>query len=265
MINLNKIRAVLFDMDGVLYRGMQALPGVNELLRFFDEQGIVYACITNNASMTAEQYETKLATIGISIPARLVVTSAMAAGRYLRESYPRGTRVLIVGMKGIRDALLADGYFSEDLERPELVVQGVDFELTYATLKRAALAIRNGARYIATNPDRTFPSEEGLIPGAGAIMAAIAAASDATPFIIGKPAPTMFRVAVELLDVSPSETLMIGDRLDTDIAGAQNAQLAGALVLTGVSTRAELDASPIKPDLVFEDLPEVLAAWRDTL
>ncbi|NTV65079.1 MAG: HAD-IIA family hydrolase [Oscillochloris sp.] len=263
MTDLSTIRAVLFDMDGVLYRGKQVLPGVAELLAFLTERGIGYACITNNASMTPGQYEQKLAEMGIAVPARLVLTSALATARHLRGLYPPGTRVMIVGMRGLREALLDDGHFVEDRSAPELLVQGADFELTYATLKAATLAIRAGARYVATNPDRTFPAEEGLIPGAGAVMAALMAATDATPLVIGKPAPTMFLVAAELLGVGPAQVLMIGDRLDTDIAGAQGAGMRSALVLTGVSQAEDIAAGPAAPDMVVAGLPELLAAWRD--
>ena len=262
MIAFNPLKAVLFDMDGVLYRGNQVLAGVHELLAFLAERGVAYACITNNASMTPAQYETKLSAMGIALSGERVVTSALATARYLRATYPVGTRVFIVGMRGLRDALLADGYFIEDTVLPELVVQGVDFQLTYETLRKAALFIRGGARYIATNPDRTFPAEEGLIPGAGAITAAIVAASDGQPLVIGKPAPTMFRIAATMLQVDPAQTLVIGDRLDTDIAGANAAGMPSVLVLTGVSQRAEAEAGPIRPTAIYADLPALLAAWR---
>lgn len=264
MIAFPTIRAVLFDMDGVLYRGTQMLAGVPELLAFLDERGLGYACITNNAALTPAQYEAKLAAMGIVMPASRVVTSAGATGRALRASYPRGTRVYIVGMEGLREALLHDGYFIEDATAPELVVQGADFALTYATLRTATLLIRAGAGYIATNPDKTFPAEEGLIPGAGAIMAALVAATDAEPLVIGKPAPTMFHVAAELLGAHPATVLVIGDRLDTDIAGAIAAGMPSALVLTGVSTRAEAEAGPVRPTAIYADLPQLLEAWRPT-
>jgi 4-nitrophenyl phosphatase len=262
MVDLTKTRTVLFDMDGVLYRGSQVLPGARELLAFLDASDVRYACITNNASMTPAEYETKLAKMGIPMPADLVLTSALVTGHYLRKQYPRGTRVLIVGMGGLREALLGDGHFVEDEATPELVVQGADFKLTYDRLKLATLAIRRGARYIATNPDRTFPSEEGLIPGAGAVMAALVAATDAEPLVIGKPAPTMFQVAVDMLGGKPDTTLVIGDRLDTDIGGAINAGLPSLMVLTGVSTRAEAEVGPIRPDVIYNDLPTLLADWQ---
>lgn len=263
MLDLSQIRAVLFDMDGVLYRGKQVLPGVHDLLTFLDARGIGYACITNNASMTPGQYEDKLAEMGVAMPTQRVLTSALVTARYLRGAYPHGTRVLVVGMRGLREAIFGDGHFVEDLSFPELVVQGVDFELTYTTLKDATSAIRRGARYVATNPDRTFPSEEGLVPGAGAIMAALVAATDVTPLVIGKPAPTMFLVAAEMLGVEPQHTLMIGDRLDTDIAGANSAGMPSALVLTGVSQREDVGLGPDLPAMIITDLPELLEAWRD--
>lgn len=252
----------MFDMDGVLYRGKQTLEGVHELLAFLDARGIIYGCITNNATLTPEQYEDKLAAMEIVMPAGRVVTSALATARYLRDHYPQGTRVLIIGMDGLRQALLGDGYFVEDRQTPDLVVQGADFELTYTRVKEACLAIRRGARYIATNPDKTFPSEEGLIPGAGAVLAMLEAASDVRAFVIGKPAPTMFHVALDLLGGAAATCLVIGDRLDTDIAGAHNAGMPGALVLTGVSTREELATSPVRPNAVFADLVELLGVWR---
>lgn len=265
MIAFTTIRAVLFDMDGVLYRGRMVLDGVRELLGFLDERAIGYACITNNASMTPGQYEEKLAAMGVAMPAARVVTSAIATALHLRAAYPRGTRVFIVGMRGLREALLDDGHFVEDDHLPELVVQGADFELTYEKLRRATLFIRGGATYIATNPDKTFPAEEGLIPGAGAVMAALVAATDTEPLVIGKPAPTMFHVAASMLGADPASALVIGDRLDTDIAGAIAAAMPSALVLTGVSDRAEATAGPIRPTAIYAGLPELLAAWRDAL
>jgi 4-nitrophenyl phosphatase len=256
------IRTVLFDMDGVLYRGQQVLPGVHELLAFLDEHQITYGCLTNNSTQTPSQYERKLAAMGLRIPAAHVVTSAMATGRYLRQEYPAGTTIYMIGMSGLREALFADDYFSESDLAPALVVQGGDFEVTYEKLRKACLAIRAGARYVLTNPDSTYPTEEGLIPGAGALAAALQAASEVEPFVIGKPGVIMFQVAVEMLGGNNETTLMIGDRLDTDILGASHADLHNALVLTGVSTRADIANTLCRPEIVVEDLNELLALWR---
>lgn len=262
MIDFSTIRALLFDMDGVLYRGRERLPGVQEILTFCTQQDIAYACITNNSTSTPQQYEQKLAEMGIYMPAAHVLTSSLVTSRYLRAHYPRGTRVYAIGMQGLLDGLFADGYFTPDQQNPHLVVQGADFDITYEKLKLGCLAIRAGARFIATNPDRTFPAEDGLIPGAGSLMAALQAATDVEPFIIGKPQPTMFQVARDMLGSAPETTVVVGDRLDTDIAGAHQAGLRSMLLLSGVTGPADLAQTPYQPDAVFAGLPELLEVWK---
>jgi 4-nitrophenyl phosphatase len=263
-INFDELRAVLFDMDGVLYRGKTMLPAVGEMLAFLNKRNLPYACITNNSSMSPAQYEAKLSAMGIAMPASRVFTSATVTGSYLRERYAQGSTVFIIGGSGLREALFTDGHFIEvaPAQQPQLVVQGADFNLTYEKLRLACLAIRQGARYIATNPDRTFPSEEGLIPGAGAVTAALVAATDVTPLVVGKPEPTIFLTAAAMLNVNPLQTLVIGDRLDTDIAGAANAGMASVLVLTGVSLESEARTSDPAPDLICTDMAALLAEWQ---
>ncbi len=260
VLDMTRFNTLLFDMDGVLYRGPVPLPGVNDLLALCARRGMRYACITNNSTMTPAQYEAKLAGMGIQIPAAQIVTSSVATRRVIEREFPRGTRAFYIGMRGLHEALFGDGYFVYDEQQPQVVVSGLDTELSYQKLKRATLAIRAGARYIATNPDRTLPIDEGLVPGAGSIIALLQAATDMTPMVIGKPGPVMFHTAIDMLQATPECTLAIGDRLDTDIAGAAGAGLASALVLTGVSTQAEVDAGTIKPNAVFAGLPELTAA-----
>lgn len=262
MLDLAPFNTILLDMDGVIYRGPQPLPGVNDLLALCAARGIGYACVTNNSTMTPQQYEAKLAGMGIAIPAARIITSSVATRRFLEREFGRGTPAFYIGMYGLREALFADGYFVYDEQLPRVVVSGLDTELTYQKLKLATLAIRAGARYVATNPDRTLPVEEGLVPGAGSIIALLRTATDVEPTVIGKPAPEMMRAAIEILRADSARTLTIGDRLDTDIAGAAAAGLASALVLTGVTTTDLLDRSPLKPDAVFAGLPELAAAWE---
>jgi 4-nitrophenyl phosphatase len=262
MLDFSAIRTALIDVDGVLYRGKSVLPGVPPLLNFFEQQGIRYACITNNGSLTPQQYEQKLAGLGIMIGASHILTSALVTSRYLRDNYPRGTPIYAIGMHGLHDALFGDGYFVEQAQQPQVVVLGPDFEVTYEKLKLGALAIRAGAQFVLTNPDYTLPTEAGLIPDAGALAAGLQSATDVAPLVIGKPEPPMFRVALDLLGGAPDTALVIGDRLETDIAGARNAGLSSALVLTGVSRRDDLEPSPHKPDAVYADLPALLAAWQ---
>ncbi len=261
-LNFGEVHAVLFDMDGVLYRGKTILPAVGEMLAFLEQRDLPYACVTNNSSLSPKQYEAKLAAMGIAMPAERVFTSATVTGSYLRERYGRGTTAFIIGGSGLHEALFADGHFVETAQQPHLVVQGADFKLTYEKLRLACLAIRQGARYVATNPDRTFPSEEGLIPGAGAVTAALMAATDVTPLVVGKPEPTIFLTAASMLGVNPLQTIVIGDRLDTDIAGAANAGMASFLVLTGVSLESEAREHDPAPDHIYADLAELLTEWQ---
>lgn len=263
MLDLSVIKGALFDMDGVLYRGAQPLPGVNELLAFLDGRGIAYACVTNNAMRTPQQVATALQAMGLHIPADRIVTSAGATNIHLRAAAPRGTHIYAVGMAGLFEPLFGDGYFVQDERSPQYVVVGADFEVTYAKLRAACLAIRAGATFIGTNPDKTFPAEDGIVPGCGALLAALVAATDQEPLIIGKPAPAMFSAAIELLGATAATTLMVGDRYDTDIVGAARAGLPTAMVLTGVSDRAEAERGPIAPDAILADLPELLHRWRN--
>lgn len=262
VLPLAQYRAVLFDMDGVLYRGKQKLAGVNALLAHFAARGVQYACVTNNATMTPAQFSAKLAAMDITMPEELIVTSPIVTRRYLESQAPRGTTVYAVGMAGLREALFGDGYFVERSDHAEYVVVGMDFEVTYRQLRTACLLIRAGARFVGTNPDKTFPAEDGIVPGCGSLLALLETATEVQPFVVGKPGPTMMEVAIAMLGADPTTTLTVGDRLDTDIAGAHAAGLASALVLTGVTTTAELETSPIQPDLVFHDLPELLQAWK---
>jgi HAD superfamily hydrolase (TIGR01457 family) len=264
-LSLATIRAVMFDMDGVVYRGARALSGVNEMLAFLLEHDIGYACITNNASRTPQQFADSLHAMGISVPAERIITSSIATSVWLRAKVPRGTTVYAVGMDGLRSALFGDDYFVEQHLNPEYVVVGADFEMTYAKLKTACLAIRAGSTFIGTNPDTTFPSEEGIIPGVGAFILALEAATAQKATIIGKPERAMFDAALQLLGASPDTALVVGDRLDTDILGAKRAGVRSALVLTGVSTEEELAGSDIQPNAVYADLPALLAAWQQAL
>lgn len=261
-LDLRAIRTVLFDMDGVLYRGAQPLPGVNELLAFLEAHGIGYASITNNASLTPQQFAAKVQQMGLKLAADRIMTSSVATNVYLRSVAPRGTSVYAIGMNGLIEPLFGDGYFTLDEQAPAYVVVGVDFEVTYAKLRAACLAIRAGAGFIGTNPDKTFPAEDGIVPGCGALLAALEAATDQKPMIIGKPEPGMFIAALALLEAQAPTTLIIGDRYDTDILGGASAGLRTAMVLTGVSSAADVEHEPIQPDAIFADLPALQRAWQ---
>lgn len=265
MLPLSAYTTLLLDMDGVLYRGHERLEGADRLIAFCRTHGIKTACITNNATMTPEQFSEKLAGMQMDVPAEHIINSPVAAARWMKARAPRGTKVFSIGMNGLRTALFQDGYFVEDDTDPAFVVVGLDTEVTYAKLRTACLLIRKGAQFIGTNPDVSLPVPEGLVPGCGSLLAFLEAATDVKPFIIGKPGPTMFHIATEVLAADPATTLTIGDRIDTDVAGALAAGMTAGMVLTGVVTRADVAASSVKPDLLYADIPELLAAWQRSL
>ncbi|GBD19066.1 Acid sugar phosphatase [bacterium HR27] len=259
---LERVRGIAFDMDGVLYRGEQPLPAAAELVAELEKRGIGFVMVTNNATKTPEEYAAKLARMGMTVPAERIVTSAIATRDWMRQRYEPGTTVYVLGMAALQQAIYDGGYFLPAGRDAQVVVNGADFTLTYEKLKIATLAIRAGADWIATNADRTFPSEEGLIPGSGAIVAALQAATDRAPIVIGKPEPAMVLRAADLLGVPPDQLLVVGDRLDTDILAGQRAGSLTALVLTGVSTLTDVRASAVQPDIVLDDLHVLLEAVR---
>ncbi len=262
-LSLDTIRYLIVDIDGVLWHGKQPLPGVPEFFAFLNARQIHYIIATNNSARPVTDITERLARMGVYVDAGRVLTSADATALYLPRIVPPGSRVLLVGGQGIADALTGAGYRLADRDVAAVVV-GVDFDLTYDKLKRATFEIRRGAIFIGTNNDKTFPSDEGLTPGAGAIIAALRTATDAQPIIVGKPQRAMFDMAVQTMGGDPAAAAMLGDRLDTDIEGAQRAGLKSILLLTGVTSPELLAQSSVKPDWVFKDLPALCSAWKNT-
>jgi 4-nitrophenyl phosphatase len=201
----------------------------------------------------------KLAKMGIAIEEGDVLTSAQATALYLERIAPAGARVYAIGEEGLRAALREKYILTE--EEADFVVVGMDRALTYEKLRIATLLIRSGAWFIATNPDKTLPTEEGLIPGNGAIVAALEAATGVAPFVVGKPEPAIFDLALARMGVGKEGAAVIGDRLETDILGGRRAGLITILVLSGATSRQGLENSSIKPDLVFENVGQLYEAW----
>lgn len=248
------------DMDGVLWRGNQILPGVGAFFDFLRERGLPFVLATNNSSKAPADYVAKLGGMGINgVSEGQIVTSGTATVDYLRGRYPSGTAIHVLGGEGLRGLVTGAGFeLSDDAG---IVVAGIDIHLTYDKLKRAALLIRRGADFIGTNADASIPVADGLAPGAGSILAALKTATDVEPLVIGKPGKPMFEAARHVLGTAPEMTLMIGDRLNTDIHGAQQAGLKAALVLTGVSSLNDVERGTIKPDGIYVDLRALMAAW----
>ncbi len=261
MLDLRDYSIVLFDIDGVLCEGERLLAGAVDTLAFLKASGRHYACVTNSAVFTPAQRAAKLSRLGLDIDADHIVTSALAVRHYLDSTCPEGARLFVIGMEGLQQALLGDGRYVADDAQPEIVVVGHDEQLNYDKCRRAVQAIRAGATFVATNPDVLVPGESGLVPEAGALMAYLEAATGVAPLVVGKPKPDMFHLALRRLGVQGA-AFVVGDRLDTDVVGAHAAGLPAALVMTGVTDEATLQASPLQPDAVFVDLPAMLAAWQ---
>lgn len=260
---LRNVRAVLFDMDGVIYVGNQPLPGVQELLDYLDASGRRWLCITNNASNTSSMFADKLAKMGIKADPTHILGSAEATAAWLGEQVPQKGNVIMLGMEGLRTALINEGFtLVDEPHEAEFAVAGINFNLVYEDVAKVALAVRNGARFIGTNIDPTYPSERGQIPGTGSILAMLEAATSVKPEIVGKPYPGMYQLAMHRVHAQPAETLMVGDRYETDIIGATKLGLVTAGVLTGISSRAVFEAGTPPPDFILAGLPALLDLFR---
>lgn len=251
---LDRVKSYVIDMDGVVYRGDTCLPHVPEFLSALDQRGVPFLMATNNSMRTPDEFRRKLAGMGIQVDAGRILTSAVATRAWVQDRFPQGTRVFVLGMDSLEQAVLGDGFFIPAGKDAEVVVTGANFDLTFEDLRIATLAIRAGATWVATNGDTTFPTEEGLIPGAGAIIAALTAATSVSPEVVGKPSTGMIEEALHELGTASEETVMLGDRLDTDILAGERAGLVTMLVMTGVTTPDELSSSRIEPDIVLPDL-----------
>ncbi len=249
------LRTILFDMDGVLYLGDAPLPGVQATFDYLESTGRTYCLITNNSTMTPGQYVEKLARMGVTVREDLILTSGVATARYLARLEPHGAPVYVIGERGILEALQGHGFRLDD-QSPRYICVGLDRGLTYQKLKVATLAIRAGARFIAANPDTTLPTEEGLVPGNGATLAAIQTATDVEPLVVGKPSAAIVDLAVEMLGADKATTAIIGDRLDTDVLAGQRAGIGRILILTGVHQPSDVPAFEGKPNWIVSDLAD---------
>lgn len=256
-IDLSKIKALILDLDGVLWRANQPIGDLPAIFRHIRERGWKVVLATNNATRTVEQYVERMASYGVVIESWQVVHSGIAAARYLSGLFPAGGPVYVIGEEGVRQALGEHGFYPAEVDVLAVVV-GMDRSLSYDKLRKATLFIRSGCPFIATNPDRTFPTPDGLVPGAGAILAAIEAASYVSPYVAGKPAPEMYRIALERLQLTPQEVLVVGDRPETDIDGAQRLGCRTALVLSGVVNEEEASLWQPPPDLISTDLATIV-------
>jgi 4-nitrophenyl phosphatase len=263
--NLTVIRAVLLDMDGVLWRGAETIPGAPEFIDFLREHHIPFGLATNNSSRDLGEYVSRCAQAGITVTEDQIISSGLVTADELARNYPVGTPIHVVGSASLTASLVARGYpLAIDPNDARVLIVGIDTAITYQKLTVAMRCILNGAAFIGTNSDATFPAADGLSIGAGSLIASLENATGQRAQIMGKPAPAMFRTALSKLGTDAAHTLMIGDRLDTDILGAQQAGLRAAAVLTGITNESELNAPDqlIKPDAVYADLFVLRDIWE---
>jgi 4-nitrophenyl phosphatase len=272
---LNNIRNLILDMDGVLWRGETPMPGLNAFFGTLAELDIDFVLATNNASKNAAQYVSKLNGFGLDIPPAKILNSADATADFLRQQlgFENGQNmaIYVVGDEGLRQSLASRGF---TLLTPEAVYKGATAPVvvvgftryaTYPDLAMAALLVHKGATFVGTNPDVSFPSEVGPLPGAGALQAVITSATGHPPdHVVGKPGPIIFHEALRRLNGTAENTAMVGDRLETDILGAKNAGIPAILLLSGITQPGDWEQpGKPQPDFIFEDIDALAAALRD--
>lgn len=272
MNTASTIRGLILDIDGVLWRGNQPIGDLPAVFAGITERGWRVVLVTNNSTAGPDVYLAKLRSFGVDLQPWQIVTSAEGAALYLSNHFATQLAVglpfppvYVIGESGLREMIVQAGFrlvdeqtFGRELTTVSAVVAGLDRLFNYEKLKQASDLIRQGALFVGTNDDATLPTPQGPIPGAGAILAALAKASGRKPLVIGKPEPLLYELAMQRLGTSPAETIAIGDRLETDILGGQRLGLRTGLVLSGV-TNAEAAAHwQPQPDWIAEDLTSLL-------
>lgn len=251
----------LMDMDGVLVHEEHLIPGADEVLAELTERDAKFLVVTNNPIFTRRDLAARLRATGLVIPEERIWTSALATAEFLRAQRPGGS-AFVLGEVGLTTALHEAGYVITDRD-PDYVVLGETRTYSFEMLTTAIRLIDKGARFVATNPDPTGPSRYGALPAAGAVAALIEKATGRSPYFVGKPNPLMMRSALRAIGAHSESTLMIGDRMDTDVIAGLEAGLATILVLSGISTRETIQQFPYRPSLVLDSVAELIGRTAD--
>jgi 4-nitrophenyl phosphatase len=251
------IKALIIDMDGVIWKGDSPIGDLAAIFMRIRERGLKFVFATNNSTKTSEQYVERLAQFGVDVEPWQVITSSQAAAHAVAKKFPPGTKVFIIGEDGVRIPLEEKGFeivSVENAPQAQAVVMGIDREINFEKVSEATLLVRNGIPFYATNTDKTFPTPRGEIPGAGAWVSVITTATNVEPIVAGKPFPFLMDLSLEKLGTKKEETLVVGDRLETDIAAGQAVGCPCALVLSGVSTKEQAEQWEPKIDVIADDL-----------
>jgi 4-nitrophenyl phosphatase len=257
----SNIKALILDMDGVIWKADAPIGDLAATFQRIRERGLKYVFATNNSTKTSEQYVDRLNAFGVEAEPWQVITSSQAAARAIAQTFPPGTKILVIGEDGLRIPIEREGLKMvslEDASRAQVVVMGMDRGVTFEKLSEATLLIRRGIPFYATNTDKTFPTPRGQIPGAGAWISVITTATNVEPIVTGKPFPSLMELSLDKLGTKREETLVVGDRLETDIAAGQAVGCPTALVLSGVSTQEQAANWNPAPDLIVSDLSELI-------
>jgi NagD protein len=251
-----EIHSWLMDMDGVLVREEQAIPGADRFLARLSELGTPFLVLTNNSIYTRRDLAARLAASGLQVPEAAIWTSALATARFLQDQRPGGS-AFVIGEAGLTTALHDAGYTLTE-RAPDYVVLGETRTYSFERITRAIRLIANGARFIATNPDATGPSVDGPLPATGSVAALISRATGVEPYFVGKPNPLMMRSALNAIDAHSETAAMIGDRMDTDIVSGLEAGMETVLVLTGVTTREDAERHPYRASRIVDSVADLL-------
>jgi NagD protein len=248
-------KSYLIDMDGVIVRGSELIPGAEAFLDRLHQRNIKFLILTNNPLYTQRDLQYRLQRIGVNVTVEHLYTSALATAQFLQKQLPNGT-AFVIGESGLTQALHEAGYVLTDHD-PDYVVVGETTALNYERLTQAVRLVSQGARFIATNPDPNGPGDGGLVPACGAIAAFIEAATGVQPYFVGKPNALMMRTALRYLNEHSENAIMVGDRMDTDIRVGTEAGLETVLVLTGVTSREMVEKFPYRPTRIVESVAEL--------
>lgn len=254
-LKMDKLKNYLIDMDGVLVSGSTLIPGAESFIQRLRERGAKFLLLTNNPRLTPRDLAFKLQTIGLDIDSKNIFNSAMATALFLQAQRPGGT-AYVIGESGLTSALHDVGYIITE-HQPDYVVLGETLNYSFEQISKAVQLILQGSRFIATNPDATGPTENGVIPACGAIAASIEMATGRAPFFVGKPNPLMMRSALNYLGVHSEDTCMIGDRMDTDMIAGVQSGLHTILVLSGVTSLSDVDKYPYKPIDIVNSVADI--------
>lgn len=252
---MDEIKNYLTDMDGVIVRGPELIPGAVDFIQRLKDRGIPFLILTNNSQYTPRDLQMRLSYMGLEVPPGAIFTSALATAQFLHAQRPGG-RAYVIGESGLTTALHEVEYILTDQD-PEYVVLGETITYSFERVTRAIRFINAGARFIATNPDTMGPGEGGVVPATGAVAALITAATGVKPYYIGKPNPLMMRTALRTLNAHSENAVMIGDRMDTDIIAGQESGLRTILVLTGVTSREQVERFPYRPTWIHESVADI--------